>query len=137
MQKVRDSPRAHLTRYHGVLAPAAAWRSQIVPAGSVRAGESETNSTTATEKSGASTSSDALDDQPPAGDRYYTWAELMKRVFRVDVLECEHCGGWMNILAVIRSPAATERILKCLALPSRAPPLAPASSDHTRQIEIF
>jgi hypothetical protein len=76
-------------------------------------------------------------DQPPVGDRYYTWAELMKRVFRVDVLECEHCGGRMKILAVIRSPAATERILKCLGLPSPAPPLAPATSDHTRQIDIF
>jgi hypothetical protein len=120
-----------------VLAPAAAWRSEIVPAGSVRAGDSETNSRTATEESGASTSSDALGDSPPAVDRYYTWAELMKRVFRVDVLECEHCGGRMKILAVIRSPAATERILKCLGLPSRAPPLAPASSDHTWQIDIF
>jgi hypothetical protein len=131
------APRAHLTRYHGVLAPAAAWRSEIVPAGSVRSGDTETKSRTATEESGASTSSDALGDQPPARDRYYTWAELMKRVFRVDVLECEHCGGRMKILAVIRSPAATERLLKCLGLPSRAPPLAPATSDHTRQIDIF
>jgi hypothetical protein len=131
------APRAHLTRYHGVLAPAAAWRSRIVPAGSVRAGDTETSSRTPTEESGASTFPDALGDQPAAGERYHTWAELMKRVFRVDVLECEHCGGRRKIIAVIRSPAATERILECLGLPSRAPPLAPASSDHARQIDIF
>jgi hypothetical protein len=31
--------------------------------------------------------------------RNYTWAELMKCVFEMDVLECDRCGGRMRILA--------------------------------------
>ena len=48
------------------------------------------------------------------------------RVSLVDVLQREHCGGRMKILAAIRPPTATEKILECLGLPSRAPPLATA-----------
>ena len=41
--------------------------------------------------------------------RNYTWAELMKRVYLVDVLECERCGGTMKILAAIYPPETTEK----------------------------
>jgi hypothetical protein len=58
--------------------------------------------------------------------RNYYWAELMQRVFKVDVLECPECGSTMRILAAIHPPEATRAILGCLGLPSRAPPLAPA-----------
>ena len=44
------------------------------------------------------------------------WAELMKRVFLVDVLECERCGGRMKIIAAIHSPDVAVKILKCLDL---------------------
>jgi len=64
-----------------------------------------------------------------------TWSELMKRVFRVDVLQCEICGGAMKILATIHPPDTTQRILECLRLPARPPPLAPAPSDVTFQID--
>ena len=70
-------------------------------------------------------------------DRNYTWAELMKRIFLVDVLQCEHCGGRMKILAAIRTPTVTVKILECLGLPSRAPPLAPASSDYDCQPDVL
>jgi hypothetical protein len=61
----------------------------------------------------------------------------MKRVFLTDVLECEQCGGRMTILAVIRPPTATVRILECLGLPSRAPPLAPASCGKDFHPDTF
>jgi len=53
------------------------------------------------------------------------------RSFLIDVLQCEICGGPMKILAAILPPDATTKILECLGLPSRAPPLAPALSDST------
>jgi hypothetical protein len=56
--------------------------------------------------------------------RNYSWAELLKRVFSVDVLECDRCGGRMRILAAIHPPEAIRKILECLGLPSRPPPLA-------------
>ena len=60
---------------------------------------------------------------PPVRQRNYTWAELMKRVFLVDVLQCERCRGPMKIIAAIHPPDATRKILEHLGLPSRAPPL--------------
>ena len=65
-------------------------------------------------------------DGPPPRSRRYTWAELMRRVFALDVLECPRCGGPMRILAEIHPPDATRAILDCLKLPSRAPPTAVA-----------
>ena len=57
--------------------------------------------------------------------RNYSWAELMRRVFEVDVLECPRCTGRMRILAAIHSIEAIRAILECLGLPTRAPPIAP------------
>ena len=58
--------------------------------------------------------------------RRLAWAELLQRVFAVDVLECPRCRGRMRLLAAIHPPDATEAILECLQLPSRAPPTAAA-----------
>jgi hypothetical protein len=67
------APRAHLTRYHGVLAPAAAWRSRIVPTGNVRAGDAQMTPQAPSPESGGP--NDVVAD-PGGGsrvrDRYYT-----------------------------------------------------------------
>ena len=72
-------------------------------------------------------------DTPPkpeaARARRLAWAELMKRVFAIDVLECPRCRGSMRILATIHPPETTSAILACLGLPVRAPLLAPARCD--------
>jgi hypothetical protein len=47
----------------------------------------------------------------------------MRRVFDVDVLECPNCRGRMRILAAI------QKILCCLGLPPRPPPIAPAAVE--------
>src|SRR5947199_5160646 len=61
--------------------------------------------------------------------RNYSWAELLHRVFSIDVLECASCGGRLRIVAAIHPPEAIRRILDCLGIPSRAPPIAAASRD--------
>jgi hypothetical protein len=58
--------------------------------------------------------------------RRYARADLLRRVFALEVSECPRCGGQLRILAAIHPPDATRAILDCLGLPSRAPPLAPA-----------
>ena len=70
---------------------------------------------------------DALPIVPPdaAPGKNMTWAELIRRVFEVDVLECPDCGGPMRILAAIQTPKAIRDILNHLGLPSRPPPIAP------------
>ena len=75
----------------------------------------------------ASASAPARPDAARA--RRLAWAELMKRVFAIDVLECPRCRGPMRILAAIHPPETTSAILACLGLPVRAPPLAPARRD--------
>jgi hypothetical protein len=58
--------------------------------------------------------------------RNYSWAQLMQRVFEVDLLICPGCGLKMRVLYAIHPPDAIQKILTCLGLPSRAPPIAPA-----------
>jgi hypothetical protein len=57
--------------------------------------------------------------------RRYAWAELMRRVFQVDVLECPRCGGPSRILAAIHPPDTTAAILECLKMSTRPPPITP------------
>ncbi len=58
--------------------------------------------------------------------RYYRWAELLRRVFLVDVLTCPHCQGRRRLLAAIFDPDSIARILTSLALPTEPPAIAPA-----------
>ena len=55
--------------------------------------------------------------------------------FAIDVLECPLCGGTMRILAAIQSPEPIRKILDCLGLPARAPPIAPAAIPDEGQLE--
>ena len=57
------------------------------------------------------------------------WAALLQRVFEVDALRCPRCGSTMRLIAAIEDPAVAERILECLKLPARAPPLGSATAD--------
>jgi hypothetical protein len=108
-------PRAHLTRYHGVLAPAFAGRSQIVPGGT----ESDV---------GREPSPDDEEDgnaTRPRRPGRYPWASLIWRVFLKDVLECTRCSGRMEIITAVTSPEGVARILEHLKLPSVAPAFHP------------
>ena len=109
-------PRVNLVLHHGVLAPRAAWRAEVVrrhtPVAS--AVTSPTDATAAP----APTSPD-----PGSGSR---WATLMRRAFGFDVLACPRCGGQLRLIAILDEPVVTERILRHLGLPARVPPLG----DH-------
>jgi hypothetical protein len=85
-------PRVHLTRYHGVLAPHSALRAAVTPAGRGR-------------KAGISERS------PAERHRAMTWAQRLKRVFRLDIERCARCGGKVKIIASIEDPAVIGRIL--------------------------
>ena len=61
--------------------------------------------------------------------RYYRWAELMRRVFEVDVLVCEHCGGRRRVLTFLTDPPVLRRILEHLGLAADPPPIAPARPE--------
>ncbi len=131
------APRTYLVRYSGILAPAAKWRALIVPTEADAqsapmadaAGTPKTPIITASPAPGeavAAVRPVAVEPRTVPHPRNYTWAELMKRVWALDVLECARCQGHMRVLAAIHPPDATQKILDCLGLPSRAPPVNPA-----------
>ena len=106
-------PRAHLTRYHGVFAPASPDRARIVPG----------TRTAATSNRG--------EPSPTDRQRAMTWAQRLKRVFAIDIETCRQCGGRLRVIASIEEPAVINRVLEHLrhtaepvdpAHPSRAPP---------------
>ncbi len=39
------------------------------------------------------------------------WAQRLKRVFRLEMETCEHCGGRVKVIASIEDPAVIGRIL--------------------------
>jgi hypothetical protein len=66
-------PRAHLTRYHGVFAPAGPERSQIVPR---------------TRAAAASQARECSEVSATERQRAMTWAQRLKRVFAIDIETC-------------------------------------------------
>jgi len=40
-----------------------------------------------------------------------TWAQRLKRVIKIDIEVCEHCGGKVNVIASIEDPQVIEKIL--------------------------
>ena len=57
--------------------------------------------------------------------RRLPWADLLHRIFGVEALRCP-CGESMRVIAAITEPTVAKRILECMRLPPRAPPLTPA-----------
>jgi len=50
-----------------------------------------------------------------------TWAQRLKRVFRIDIEHCEHCGGELKIIACIEDPAVIHAILAHVERPAHGP----------------
>ena len=115
-------PRINLILYHGVLAPRAAWRADVV-----RRQDSATNQTR---------EADAV-ERARRQARDQSWASLMARTFGFDVLACPRCGGRLRLIALIEEAAVVERVLRHLGVPTeipaphpaRAPPLRVGSPD--------
>jgi hypothetical protein len=125
------------------LDPPAAPRAKTEAREHARGAAADRSSPSSREGNRATRTASRPEDPLPASDgsavrpRRLAWADLLRRVFAVDVLECPRCGGRMRLLAAIQPPDATEAILDCLALPSRAPPAAPAVPDSEEWPEDF
>ncbi|MFT7671467.1 MAG: hypothetical protein ACI8X5_004185 [Planctomycetota bacterium] len=64
----------------------------------------------------------------------YTWADLMRRVFEVDVLRCTHCGGRRKLIALVTDPPVIRRILGHLKLPTDPPAVSPVRPPHNSSL---
>ena len=112
-------PRLHLIRFHGVLAPNAKLRAQVVPQEPELPQEPEPPAQ-ATHPAECETS--CAHHRPVR----LSWAKLLKRVFEIDMEHCPNCGGELKIIAAILEQPVIEKILTHLGLQARAPPGAPA-----------
>jgi len=83
----------------------------------------------------AATSALGAPPPEPARARRLDWAELLRRVYRAEVLVCARCGGPMQLLAFLTDAEVVRRILAHLDLPWAPPPIAPARGPP--QAEIF
>lgn len=108
-------PRVNLVLSHGVLAPRAAWRPEVVPRPAAVAADAgaaadvpSTRASSATREAGR------------------CWAALMRRAFGFDVLACTRCGGRLRLIALLDASDVTQRILRHLGLPTEVPAARPA-----------
>ncbi len=115
-------PRVNRVRYLGFLAPNAKLRPLVVPKPKPNA---------------ASNAAPACATHTPAQRRscWTPWAELMARVFAVDVLACPKCNSRMQRIAVITEPRVIRDFLASVGLANDSPAstIAPAPG---RQLEI-
>ena len=111
-------PRRHGLTYHGVLAPAASRRDEIVPGHDEDEGHQGCHAQT----------NDASPEPAPPPPRHrperFSWAELMQRAFEVDVLQCP-CGGRRRLLSLVCDPTQVRRVLEHMGLPADPPERAP------------
>jgi len=128
-----------LVTYHGVLAPNASLRHRVVPQVD-EAGEAAALDEDCADLEGARSDEVAAGSVVPpvarvphrpgkwrrAVRRYYTWAELLRRVFGVEIFTCPNCGGARRLLAAIQDPDSIERVLRAMGLPFDVPELAVA-----------
>jgi hypothetical protein len=104
-------PRFHTVKYAGVLASASPWRMRIGPQPAKPEEPAKAN-----------------DEPAPKRKRggYRPWAELLRRTFALDVLECPACKGGMKLVAMVTEPRSIARFLSALGEPTdvaRRPPL--------------
>jgi hypothetical protein len=105
-------PRRHVVRYFGVLSSHATSRSEVVPAPAT------------------SPPASGEQDKPKRRPRYIRWAELLRRVFGIEIL-CTKCKAPLRLIALIKSEATARKILDAMHLPSEVPKLHPARPPPT------
>jgi hypothetical protein len=103
------APRFHTVRYAGVLAARSKVRPHVV------------------RTRGDDDGDDADDDERvKKGSRYWPWAALMARTFKVDVEKCPRCEGRMKLVALVQEKKSVERFLRRLGEPTDVPERASA-----------
>ena len=120
------APKFHTTRYYGVLASRSPHRRYLpdkpTPLIDVEHGANDG------QDSGPPLAGSADKKQKPRKRKRISWAQLLKRTFKIDVLKCDKCGGRMKLVGVVFDQPTISTTLRALGLPVRAPPIAPARS---------
>jgi len=136
-------PRVHGLRYHEVFAPHSRMRRRVVP--EVAAEPEHAPAPTASRPSPRAASSPAPIEGTPAPSPLRTyrvpWAELLKKVFAIDVLACPECSGRLEMIAFIADQGIARKTLEHLEFDATGPPLpaargAPLSFESTPDYDL-
>ena len=73
----------------------------------------------------------------PGKNGWVRWADLLRRVFEIDVSRCARCRGRLRFVAAIDDAAVIRRILGHLGLPTWIAPPLPARSPPGLTQESF
>ena len=80
----------------------------------------------------------ALSCEPlPSGT--WKWTDRLKRVFKVDVLLCDRCGGRCKVLAVLTDPFVVGKFLEAVGESTHTPMPTPARGppvDDDQQVAM-
>jgi hypothetical protein len=111
-------PRRNLVRYHGLFAPHSALRAKVVVGSSACARDcSPDGPAPQPEPAAPAACAGSTEPRPPAttpparARSRVPWVELLSRVFKLDVLKCENCGGRMTVLAFLTERTVVKKIL--------------------------
>jgi len=103
-------PRVHLVRYGGCLAPHSHMRGSVIP----------------------TPRQQGVDEETDTGAPCWSWAQLLKRVFALDMARCPFCQrGALRIIATITQGEVIRKILRHLKRAADPPPIAPARTRQT------
>ena len=125
-------PRLNLTRFFGVFAPNSNLRAQVT------ASQRGKNSPKLNNQ-------EHCQSDKPYHAKDMSWAQRLKRVFNIDITECEKCQKHnVTIIACITEPAIVHKILKHLdkkyprsTQPTQLPPLrAPPKEQYGNDFTI-
>ncbi len=118
-------PRANLTRYHGVFAPAHPWRRWVTGMGPEPevpgSGRSDSGSGTGGaarrcrhehDRSSPLGNDDEQADNGHPPKAPLTWAERLRRVFGIEITVCPHCGGRLRVIGDVTDPEVIDQILE-------------------------
>jgi hypothetical protein len=101
-------PKSHLVRWGGVFAPNSPYRKEIILNPSAKKGFQFT---------------DAEDEKPI---KNYRWSKMLAKVFKIDVIKCDTCGGEMRAMGSVMNRDSIVRYLKQMQIdfdpPQRPPP---------------
>ena len=108
-------PRFHMTRYYGVFASRHHLRARVIPSSPQPHAPTQLPLLFRT----------ALPEglrEATVTPRRLGWANLLARVFAVDVTVCSKCGGRMKILEAVTDPGAIAELLHGARAPPRPCP---------------